>query len=106
LFLSGYGPYYGITGLEVYDSRRLIINPNPSTGETTITIMSASEEKAVTEEEWDLEIYDQGQSLKMKKTQLIGIDTKINTTCWLEGIYLVRVKYKDEVLTGKLVVKK
>jgi hypothetical protein len=102
----GYGPYYGINGLEVYDSRRLIINPNPSTGETTITIMSASEEKAVTEKEWDLEIYDQGQLLKVKKTKLMGIDTKINTTGWLEGIYMVRANYKNEVLTGKLVVKK
>lgn len=103
----GYGQYYGVTGLEVYDSRRLIINPNPSTEETTITIMSIPEEKAISElEEWEMEVYDQGQLLKEKKIRIQGKETKINTTSWMEGIYLVRVKYKDEILTGKLAVKK
>ena len=32
--------------------------------------------------------------------------TKIQTSGWKEGVYMVRVKYKDEILTGKLVVKK
>ncbi len=43
--------------------------------------------------------------LKSRKTKLKGKSTTIQTAGWQEGVYIVRVKYKDEVLTGKLVVK-
>ena len=102
-----FGTYYVATGLEVYDSRSLSISPNPADGETIVTIGSESVAKtAGITEEWDLEVYTQNQILKEKKTKLIGKSTKINTSGWQEGVYIVRVKYKDEILTDKLVVKK
>ncbi|MFZ5986709.1 MAG: T9SS type A sorting domain-containing protein [Bacillota bacterium] len=44
--------------------------------------------------------------LKDKKTKLKGNSTTINTSGWLEGVYIVRVKYGKEVFQGKLVVTK
>jgi len=85
----------------------LAITPNPTTGETTLSIESESEEKTFDKTaEWEMAIYDQSQLLKEKKTSLRGKSTKIQTAGWKEGVYMVRVKYKDEILTGKLVVKK
>lgn len=85
----------------------LIFTPNPTTGETTLSIESESEEKAFDDTaEWEMEIYSESQLLKEKKTSLRGKSTKIQTQGWKDGVYLVRVKYKDEILTGKLVVKK
>lgn len=40
-----------------------------------------------------------------KHTKLKSVGTKINTSAWKEGIYLIGTKYKDEILSGKLVVK-
>ena len=94
---SGYcGGYYSI-----------IFSPNPpSNGETTLTIETTSEDVVFDENaEWEVEIFDQMQVLKEQKTKLKGKENKINTTGWKTGIYLVRVKYKDEYLQGKLVVK-
>jgi hypothetical protein len=86
---------------------RILLTPNPTTSETTLSIESDSEEILFDETtEWDLEIYDQTQSLKEKKTIRQGKSTKIQTAGWKEGVYAVRVKYKDEILLGKLVVKK
>jgi hypothetical protein len=83
------------------------IAPNPATGETTLTIETASEEKIFDETaEWELEIYSPMQALKTKKTRLKGKSTTIQTTGWTEGVYTVRVKYQNEILTGKLVVKR
>jgi hypothetical protein len=53
-----------------------------------------------------MEVYTSGQVLKEKKTKLKSGSAKINTLGWEEGVYIVRVKYKDEILQGKLVVKK
>jgi hypothetical protein len=83
------------------------IAPNPATGETTLTIESAFEEKTFDETaEWDLEVYSPMQALKTKKTRLKGKSTTIQTSGWAEGVYMVRVKYNGEVLTGKLIVKR
>ena len=86
----------------------LSISPNPSTSETMISIESSSKEAQSFDEtlEWDLEIYDAGQMLKQKKNRLKGKGYKLNTSGWKEGVYIVRANYKDELLTGKLVVKK
>ncbi len=84
----------------------LIISPNPTNGETTLSIETNAEEVINSDTMWDLEIYSETQLLKTKQTGLRGWNTKIQTTGWKEGVYLVRVKYKDEILTGKLVVKK
>jgi hypothetical protein len=53
-----------------------------------------------------LEVYDSFQSLKLKNTKLKGKEYKIQTSGWKEGVYIVRVKYENEILQGKLVVKK
>ena len=92
----------------------MVFSPNPTTGETTLTIESAPEAvKSTSEnsefdfnEEWDMEIYSPMQTLKEKKTKLKGQSTIIQTNGWMKGVYTVRVKYKDQVLTGKLMVKK
>ena len=56
-------------------------------------------------DDWDLEVYDQSQQLKAKKSKLKGKEYKLNTSGWRDGVYVVRANYKGEVLTGKLVVK-
>ena len=100
----GWGPYT-VLGLEVYDSKSLAISPNPTTGETTITIKPASEKELLVSA-WDLEIYTPTQALKEKKTRLKGSSTVINTAGWQEGVYVVRVLYNNEIITGKLIVKR
>lgn len=94
----------------------LTMSPNPSFGETILsvvpelaaesTLKSTSTEAGFDENtEWELEVYSQSQLLKEKKTSLWGSSTTIQTSGWKEGVYIVRVKYKDELLEGKLVVK-
>ena len=111
-----YGPYY-VTGIYVYETYSLSFSPNPTTGETTLTIESGAESEtlksvSVGEDtfddnaEWDMEIYSPMQALQTKKTNLKGNSTTIQTAGWMEGVYTVRVKYKDEILTGKLIVKR
>nr|WP_321358354.1 T9SS type A sorting domain-containing protein [uncultured Draconibacterium sp.] len=98
-------------------SLMLQISPNPTNSETIVSIEPEVTEdetlKSVTTEnvfdesvEWDIEVYDNMQSLKLKKQKLKGKRTTINTQSWKEGVYMVRVKYNDELLTGKLIVKK
>jgi len=92
---------------EGYCGYLLSFTPNPTTNETMLAIESVSKEKAFDETvDWELEIYSETQILKTKKTNLRGQSAKIQTAGWKEGVYLVRVNYKDEVLTGKLVVKR
>ncbi len=86
----------------------LLLTPNPSTSETIVSIESTSskEERTFDETaEWDLEVYDQSQMLKEKKTRLKGREYTLNTSGWKEGVYIVRANYKGKVLTEKLVVK-
>jgi hypothetical protein len=92
---------------EFTDPVVFVISPNPATGETTLTIETSSAEKAFDETaRWDLEIFSETQVLKTRQTGLRGRNAKIQTAGWQEGIYLVRVNYKGEILTGKLLVKK
>lgn len=94
----------------------LTMSPNPSFGETTVSVvpelatestLKSTSAEAIFDEntEWELEVYSQSQLLKEKKTSLRGNNTTIQTSGWKEGVYIVRVKYKDELLEGKLVVK-
>jgi hypothetical protein len=119
---AGYGPYY-VTGIYVYNTYRLSISPNPTTTEATIELVSsptekavqepnatvelvsASTEKAVQEPEWSMEVYDAMQSMKAKTQKVKGYKQTIKTTGWKDGIYIVRAKIGEEILTGKLVVK-
>ncbi len=90
----------------------MMFSPNPTTGETTLAIKSENREKTLDETaEWELEIYSPAQVLTQKTTRLRGNSTTIQTAGWKEGVYTVRVKLTtnekpDEILTGKLVVKK
>ena len=95
----------------------MMFTPNPTTGETTLSIEQGETEEPILKSalqkpafdenaEWDLAVYSPNQSLQQKKTGLKGRSTKIQTEGWAEGVYTVRVKYKNEILTGKLVVKK
>ncbi len=89
-------------------SHYLSISPNPSSGETTVSIKSSDEndKNRVDLAEWDLEVFTQGQQLKGKKSKIRSQDYKINTQGWQEGVYIVKAKIEDEILTGKLVVQK
>ncbi|MFV0592683.1 MAG: T9SS type A sorting domain-containing protein, partial [Draconibacterium sp.] len=92
---------------EGYCGYSMMFTPNPTSGETTLSIETNSTEKAFAETtEWELEVYNSMQSLKLKKQKLKGSSVTINTQSWKEGVYMVRVKYKGEILTGKLVVQK
>ncbi len=85
----------------------MVFTPNPTSGETILSIETNSSEKPFDETaEWDLEVYSETQLLKTRQTNLRGQSAKIQTAGWKEGVYLVRVKYNDEILTGKLVVKR
>jgi len=85
----------------------LVFTPNPTTGETTLTIETNSSEKTFDENApWDMEVYTETHLLKTKQTSLRGQSAKIQTAGWKEGVYLVRVNYNGEVLTGKVLVKK
>jgi hypothetical protein len=88
-------------------SHHLVFTPNPTIGETILSIESDSKEEAFDENaEWEMEIYSQSLLLMKKKTRQYGQSTRIQTADWKEGVYIVRVLYKGEVLTGKLMVSK
>ncbi|MGE0020104.1 MAG: M43 family zinc metalloprotease [Draconibacterium sp.] len=85
----------------------LVFSPNPASGETILSIESTSEKKIVDETiDWELEVYDNTQNLKLKNSKVKGKEYRFNTSGWKEGIYVARVKYDDKILTGKLVVKR
>lgn len=90
---TGIGPAY------------IIISPNPSSGETTLELASNKEEALTEEAEWELEVYDSMQSLKEKKIKIKGKQTKLNTSAWKDGVYIVRVRIGDEMISEKLMVK-
>ncbi len=96
----------------VGESLIMIISPNPTNGETTISFKSNSKRTTFDENvEWELEIFAQTQLLKEKKTKLTGNSTTIQTAGWKDGIYTARVKFRikdkpDKIITGKLIVKR
>ena len=83
----------------------LTLTPNPASTDVAITIESTSNEAFDNTKEWELEIFDKQQKLKQKKSKIKGKETKLNTSGWKKGIYIVRVKFKDELLSTKLVIK-
>ena len=84
----------------------LLMTPNPSSSQTTLSIVSTSTEKVDEAVEWELEVFDATQNLKEKKVKIKGTEIEINTGNWKDGVYLIRVNYNNEILQGKLVVKK
>jgi len=92
--------------IDVNGYYRLMLSPNPSTAETTVSIGSTSGESIDANVEWNFEVYDQGFQLKARQTKIIGKEFKLNTSGWREGVYIVRANYKGKFLTEKLVVKR
>lgn len=91
----------GLFSLDIY--------PNPSTEQATITIVSNENMNAVTnnvDDAWRLEVYTQGQLLKLNIPAIIDNKYVLNTSGWKPGMYYIRVYYKDEVLWGTLIVNK
>lgn len=84
---------------------QLKISPNPASNETTIEINDTGMQDSKSNSEWQVEVYDAMQSLKVKAQKLKGNQYNIHTAGWKEGIYMVRVKFGEEIITGKLVVK-
>lgn len=88
-------------------SLSLLVSPNPTNIETTITIESSNTEKEfVPDELWTLEVYNSSQILIQKEINLNGNQCKLNTSGWKEGIYYIRATYGNEILVGKFIVKK
>jgi hypothetical protein len=103
----GYYEYWHFEYFSCSPYYYLAFTPNPTTGGTTLTIETNSAEKTFDESaEWDLEVYSETQLLKTKQTGLRGQSAKIQTAGWKEGVYMVRVNYNGEILTGKLLVKR
>lgn len=83
----------------------LLFTPNPSSGETTLAIVSKTNAKVDQSVEWDMEIYDSMQGLKDKVQKITGDRRTINTSSWKDGVYFVKVKIGKEVISSKLSVK-
>ena len=95
----------------------MAIIPNPASDETIISLIQLNNSSVPLKSapikpsfdettEWNLEIYDNMQKLKLKKDKIKSMSTIININNWKEGVYMIRAKYKDDILTGKLIVKK
>lgn len=81
----------------------LSFTPNPATDETTLEVLDTSGKNI--DAAWDAEVYDQLQILKLKSDKAKKSNLKINTSGWKEGVYMVRAKIGEAVISGKLVVK-
>jgi Zn-dependent metalloprotease len=95
------------TEVEYVDCSQLYLSlsPNPSSGETTATILNQSGADVVIPSEWELEVYSTNQLLQARNGKIKDKSYKFNTTAWKEGVYVVRAKVGDKILTGKIVVK-
>jgi hypothetical protein len=78
----------------------LLIHPNPASNTATIAL----DGEFYFNEEWNLEIYNLGGQLMMKKINLHDPVFKINLSDWKKGVYLVRANSRKHEWTGKLVV--
>jgi hypothetical protein len=56
---------------------RLVLSPNPTVDESTVELFDESTTTLASEMDWELEVYDQNQMLKEKKTRIKGNLTKI-----------------------------
>jgi hypothetical protein len=83
----------------------LLAYPNPTTSETTLTLVIPKETKVDGLSSWELEIYSEDRVLRERKLDIHSKECKVNTTGWDAGIYVVMAKYKNEIVTGKLFVK-
>ena len=58
------------------------------------------------DEEWQLEVYTQGQLPILNIPAIVDNKYILNTSGWKSGMYFIRIYYKDEVLWGTLIVNK
>jgi len=96
---------YSMRMVNVTSGYYLAISPNPSSEETVVELANDNKEAMAALSEWDFEIYDTMQGIKEKKSKLKETKSKINTNNWKEGIYIVRAKIGDEIISEKLLVK-
>jgi len=83
---------------------RLVFNPNPTTGETTISITTRDNKEVVPDTQWYLEIYGTMLNLKEAKSNIKEPSIKVNVSGWNRGVYLVKGVIGDKLAYGKLIV--
>jgi hypothetical protein len=89
------------------ESVSLSVSPTPSSEETTISIVTTSDEPIAAtsgdETEWQLEVLTFSNEVKEKRGKLKGRSVTLDTSNWDVGIYIIRVNYRGQVLTGKMI---
>lgn len=84
----------------------LIVSPNPSSGETTLTIEHGSKDKSFDKTTiWTLEVYTQNQRLIVKNENLKGNTYTLNTSRWEKGVYIVTATINNVTFSEKLIVR-
>ncbi len=83
----------------------LVLTPNPTSGETTITLVSSTNKKSELVEEWDFDVYDSSQGLKIKQQKIKTSSQTINTSSWREGVYFIKARIGKNLISDKLIVK-
>ncbi|MCF6332208.1 MAG: hypothetical protein L3J11_02905 [Draconibacterium sp.] len=84
----------------------LMMTPNPTSSSTTISIESDSHKNIFdNNEEWELQVVSPSLNIKVNDKSNKGKSKTINTMRWKDGIYTIRVRYKSNIMTEKLVVK-
>lgn len=89
---------------EVYvsDYWKMLVVPNPTSSSVRISI--DKDITSMSDFPWELEIYNNQNSLRFKRTSIKETFIDLNTSSWIKGIYYVRIKLKDRTLGGKLIV--
>jgi len=91
------------------DNYYMMISPNPSNGEVTISILSKNggdEVKSDFTAPWDVHVVSVDKRVEVvKESKLKGNKYKLNTSGWKQGVYVVQAKYNDKIVEGKLMVK-
>ena len=78
--------------------------PNPATDEITMELKTDNIDTYTEGDKWEAEIFNQQMLLMHKTTRLKDKTYTINVSGWKEGIYYVRVRVKDKLVSGKFIV--
>jgi len=78
--------------------------PNPATDEIKLELKTDNLDTYTEGDEWEAEIFNQQMLLMHKSTRLKDKTYTINVSGWKEGVYYVRVKVKDKVVSGKFII--
>lgn len=82
----------------------LNIVPNPATDEITMELKTDKIDTFSEGDIWEAEIFNQQMLLMHKTTRLKDKTYTINVSGWKEGVYYVRAKVKDKLLSGKFII--